>query len=174
MTRLSQVYVVDSGVLFTTWIQKIKDGTFVTISGVLDEVRNRPSKLRTDILLVLDSLREEAPDKSSLEAVQKAAKEMGDYKVLSEVDLELIGLALMKKDQGVSIAIVSTDLALLNTAKHLGIRIIDPSGKFQRKIVWSLRCPACKHVSKSKLDSMDCPICGTQMRRVASSKRKNR
>ncbi|TFG35012.1 hypothetical protein EU527_00770 [Candidatus Thorarchaeota archaeon] len=174
MSELSQIYVVDTSVLFSTWMNRMKDGNFVTVTGVIEEIKNRPSRLRTEILLHLDKLKEEAPESLSLDIVRTTAKDSGDLKVLSETDIDLISLAHTKMTNGFSTTLVSSDLAVLNTARHVGISTLDPSGKFQHEIIWLLKCPACNRKSKSTVKTLDCPVCGTQMRRIVSSKKKIR
>ena len=169
---MSQTYVLDAGVLFSSWTSKIPDGLFVTTSSVLEEVRNRPSKLRAEVLTLLDRLQEDYPDLESIKAVHDAASKTGDKSVLSEVDIEIIALAHSKISLGIAATLVSTDLAVLNTARHLKISILDPSGKFKHEIIWSLKCPACNHKSRSKAKELECPVCGTLMRRVVQRRRK--
>ncbi len=166
-------YILDAGVLFSNWTSKIPEGIFVTTNTILDEVRNRPSKIRTEILTLIDRLHEEYPSSESLDAVRKAATKTGDRSVLSDADIEIIALAHSKKSVSESVTLVSTDLAVLNTARHLGIEILDPSGRFKHEIMWSLKCPACNHQSKYKAKQLECPICGTLMKRVVSRKRKS-
>ena len=124
--------------------------------------------------MTLERLREEAPETVSIRAVQSAAQATGDSRVLSEADVDLLALAHTKKSQGFSTTLVSSDLAVLNTAKQMGISIIDPSGRFRHEIIWSFKCPACNHKSKSTTKDLECPVCGTQMRRIISSKKKTR
>jgi len=114
----------------------------------------------------------ETPESSALDIVREAAKETGDDKVLSHVDLELLALAQSKMSQGQSTTLVSTDLAVLNTARHMGLSILDPSHRFQHEIIWSLKCPACNYNTKAKAKTLECPVCGTAMRRVVSKKKK--
>ena len=171
---MSHTYVLDAGVLFSNWTSKIPEGVFLTTSSVLSEVRNRPSKVRAEVLTLIDRLHEDFPSSESLNAVRKAASETGDKSVLSDVDMEIIALAYSKKFLEEPVTLVSTDLAVLNTARHLGLEIMDPSGRFKQEIIWSLKCPACNHRSKSKVKELECPVCGTLMKRVASHKRKSR
>jgi len=174
VAKMLHTYVLDAGVLFSNWPSKIPDGVFVTTSTVLDEVRNRPSKARAEVMTLLDRLLEDFPSSESLSAVRQAATKTGDRFVLSDADIEIIALAHSKNSLGESVILVSTDLAVLNTARHLNLEILDPSGKFKHEIMWSLKCPACNHRSKSKVKELECPVCGTLMKRVVSRKRKSR
>ena len=170
---MSHIYVLDAGVLFSSWTSKIPDGLFITTSSVLEEVRNRPSKVRAEMLALVDRLQEDFPTPESLKGVRLAADKTGDKSVLSEVDIEIIALAHSKKSVGEKTTLVSTDLAVLNTARHLGIRVIDPSRRFKHEIVWALKCPACKHKSRFRTKNLECPVCGTIMRRYVHKKHKS-
>jgi UPF0271 protein len=163
---VSQVYVVDAGVLFSTWPMTIIDATLVTTSNILVEVRNRPSKLRVEVLLLLDSMRAVNPDDIFIQQVSDAAVAAGDKSVLSENDIELIALAFMLKEDDREVTLVSTDFAVLNTASHLNIAILDPGGNFKREITWLMRCPACNYRSEKPTRDTECPVCGTPMRRT--------
>jgi UPF0271 protein len=169
---MSQVYVVDSGVLFSTWTMKAADATLVTTSGIMVEVRNRPSQLRAEILLTLDRMRVVDPEEKYIKQTAEVASLSGDSSALSTTDIELIALALMLKNQGTNVKLVSTDFAVLNTASHLELPFIDPSGKFGQEITWTLRCPACHYRSKTPTRDIECPVCGTPMRRTPLRKQK--
>ncbi|MFW9844584.1 MAG: NOB1 family endonuclease [Candidatus Thorarchaeota archaeon] len=171
---MSHTYVLDAGVLFYNWTAKIPEGLFVTTSSALEEVKNRPSKVRIEFLSLIDRLQEDFPTDDSIKAVRHAATKTGDRSVLSEVDVEIVALAHTKHSLGTKTTLVSTDLAVLNTARHLGLTILDPSGTFKHEIVWRLKCPACNHKSDSKAKYLECPVCGTTMRRVVQKKRKSR
>ena len=170
---MSHTYVLDAGILFSSWTAKVPDGMFVTTSKVLEEIKNRPSKVRAEFLTLLDRLREDFATPESIKAVRVAASKTGDRSVLSDVDVEIIALAHTKHSSGIKTTLVSTDLAVLNTARHLGLPVLDPSGKFKHEIVWSLRCPACKHKSRFRTTNLECPVCGTVMRRFIHRKRKS-
>lgn len=169
-----QTYVIDAGVLFSGWTAKVPEGMFATTSSVLEEVRNRPSKVRAEMLTLLDRLQEDSPTPESIKAVRLAAAKTGDKSVLSEVDMEIVALAHTINSLGIKTTLVSKDLAVLNTARHLGITVLDPSGRFKHEIVWSLKCPACKNKSRFRTTNLECPVCGTVMRRFVHRKRKSR
>jgi rRNA maturation endonuclease Nob1 len=170
---MSHIYVIDAGVLFSTWMKRYPEGMFLTTPQVREEVQNRSSKLRADILEILDRLQEESPVVDSIKVTRRAASETGDRTSLSENDIELIALAHSKSRSGASVVLVSTDMSILNTARRMGIETIDPSGKFKDDIQWILMCPGCGHRSTQPVDGLECPICGTTMgRKVLRKHRK--
>ncbi len=168
---MSRIYVLDTGVLVSTWTDRYTDSTFVTTPGIIEEIRNRLSRFRAETLFLLDKMDERTPNDEDIRRVESAAKLSGDKSELSQNDVELIALALTVSSEGLDTILVSTDFAVLNTASHLGLKIIDPNKKFGREITWVMKCPACKFKSKKPTREIECPICGTKMRRTSLKKR---
>ncbi|MHA1772207.1 MAG: hypothetical protein ACTSYL_01090 [Candidatus Thorarchaeota archaeon] len=164
---MKTVFVVDAGVLFTKWVDQNPEAEFVTTEEIVHEIRNRPSRQRIDFLLSTGRLRVESYDPRAIISVQKAGEVTGDRRVLSEVDASLLALALTRQQSGLPVVVVSKDLALLNTALALKLKVLDPSGRLRRKITWGYRCPSCNHVEQVAPSDLLCPICGTLMRRTA-------
>ena len=162
MTRL---YVLDAGALLSLWTQKEPSALFLTTPEVVQELRNRPSKTRVETLISLGRLREQVPAESSIKSATKAALEIGDAATLSSTDIGIVALTIEARDKGNNVTLVSTDLSVLNTAKHLGLQILDPSNRFREKISWVLVCPGCGKKSESEKGALECPVCGTEMRR---------
>ncbi len=162
---LEEVYVVDAGVLFTNWTARHPDALLVTTDEVLNEIINRPSRQRIEFLLSTDRLRVEAYDPTAFQKVRHASSKTGDRHVLSDVDVSIIALALTRSENDLPTVLVSTDLALLNTAIALGIKVVDPTGRLKHHITWKYRCPSCGHVSERPPPDLICPTCGNSMRR---------
>ncbi|MHA2360955.1 MAG: NOB1 family endonuclease, partial [Candidatus Thorarchaeota archaeon] len=168
---MSKLYVLDTGGLLTTWTDGHLEEEFITTSSIIDELQNRPSKMRAETLISAGRLKEESANANALQIVSDTAKKMGDLKVLSESDIEIIALALSKKESSYDVVLVSTDLAVLNTASSLDLEIHDPKGRMAHQIKWHLKCPACDHTERKASSDLECPICGTTMRRKAVSRR---
>ncbi|MFX0056598.1 MAG: hypothetical protein ACFFAX_07630 [Promethearchaeota archaeon] len=166
------IYVLDTGALLSQWTTKNPHLTFMTTQSVIDEIQNRPSKNRVQNLLSTDRLRIASPDADSIEKTEKKAREIGDYGVLSQEDLELISLGLKQKHLGHEVSVVSSDLALLNTAAALGLRTSDPKGRMKEKINWVLKCPGCGNEESVSISQLECSVCGTEMRRKPKKREK--
>lgn len=166
---VERVYVLDTGAFLSNWTQKHPTASFITTERILDEIQNNPSKLRAENLISLGRLHVESVESKFYSKVSYAAAETGDAKVLSDTDVELLALSLSKHQLGISVALVSADFALLNTAKFLEIEIIDLTGKMKSAISWTLECPACNYRGN---EGPECPVCGTIMRRRARKKTK--
>ncbi|MFQ5831811.1 MAG: NOB1 family endonuclease [Candidatus Thorarchaeota archaeon] len=167
MTR----FVLDVAALLFQWTRQNPDAVFLTTPAVLDEIRNRPSRERAESLISTGRLRVEVPEPDHIKDATKAADATGDSSVLSATDIELIALTLQESRLDLNVAVVSTDLALLNTAASLGLDTIDPDRRMRHVIRWRIRCPACGHQEENDKTILECPVCGTQMRRKAGHKR---
>lgn len=164
---MEQVYVLDTGALLSNWTQKQSSALFITTERIVEEIRNRPSKMRIDNLKSVGRLRVESVEIDFISKVSHAAEMTGDVEVLSETDIELIGLALSKHNLGIFVTLVSSDFAVLNTANYLEIGVLDLTGKMKSAIHWIMICPACNHRGSS---GVECPVCGTKLRRTPQKK----
>ncbi len=171
---MSPIYVLDTGVLVSTWTDKKVDSTFITTPSIIGEVRNRLSRFRAETLFLLEKMEERTPHEKDVKRVESVSTSSGDKSVLSQNDIELIALALTISSEGSDITLVSTDFAVLNTASHLDLKILDPNKKFRQEITWVMKCPACYYKSKTPTRETECPVCGTEMRRSPLKKRKIR
>jgi UPF0271 protein len=163
---MSPVYVIDAGVLISTWTDKKAESTFYTTPGIIEEVRNRMSRFRAETLFLLEKMHERTPTIDEVRKIESVATSTGDHSVLSNNDIELIALTSTLIKEGEDAILVSTDFAVLNTATQLDIPIIDPNKRFKKKIVWGMKCPACQYKSKTPTRDTICPVCGTTMRRT--------
>ena len=132
------------------------DEDLVTTSSVAEELRDSASRCRYEALLA-SGLRLESPGESALSRVRTAARDTGDFSVLSPTDIELLALALDR-----AATIVTDDFALQNTALALGIATRPIRQRQARRIAWRFRCAGCGRYYASP---GVCTICGAQIRR---------
>ncbi|TET12328.1 MAG: hypothetical protein E3J86_00450 [Candidatus Thorarchaeota archaeon] len=171
---MPRIYILDTGVLVSTWTDKKVESLFVTTPNIIDEVRNRLSRFRAETLFLLEKMEERTPREDDVRRVESASTSSGDRSELSQNDIEIIALALTISGESSDVTLVSTDFAVLNTASHLGLKILDPNKKFGQEITWVMKCPACNYKSKAPTRETECPVCGTEMRRSPLKKRKIR
>ena len=168
---MTQLYIIDAGVLISTWTDKKMNATFITTPAIIEEVRNRMSRFRAETLFLLEKMDERTPNMNEIRRVESVATATGDHTVLSANDIELVALASTIISEGSKATLVSTDFAVLNTASELDIPVVDPYNKFKQKITWGMRCPACHYKSKKPTRDTECPVCGTRMKRTPLRKR---
>lgn len=143
----------------------------ITTPTILDELRNRPSKQRADMLLSTGRILEESPDSHLTTQIEEAARRTGDLNIMSDTDIQLLALALTREVAGDTVVVVSSDLAVLNTAEELGLAFLDPHKRMKNKIIWMRKCPACGHAERKISQVEECPICGTVMIRVPAKRK---
>jgi UPF0271 protein len=165
---LERVFILDTGAFLSNWTQKHPSAVFITTEHILNEIQNSPSKMRAENLISVGRLQVESVGNEFISKVSQAATKTGDVKVLSENDIEILALTLSKLQTGLIVTLVSSDFAVLNTANFLEIDFFDLTGKMKRAITWILECPACKYRGSKGLE---CPVCGTRMRRRAQKKK---
>ncbi len=169
---MKQVYILDTAALLSTWTQTQQDSKFITSHSVIDEIVNHPSKTRVDSLISTGTLRVMDPPEEYILRVKEGAVESGDSTNLSETDIGIIAIALSQFEENNELILVSSDFALLNTAAHLEIPIHDLTGKMSEQRVWSYFCPACKHREEIPTTNLECPVCGTEMLRRTTKRKK--
>jgi endoribonuclease Nob1 len=150
------VYVLDTSAFF---LSLSFHGSMMTVSKVVDELKDLRGKARLDVLISQGLLIRD-PGRDALTAVNAASSISGDLTVLSSTDVDLIALA-----HEVHGELCTDDFALQNTARILGIPI---SPLLQRKSEakkWKLRCAGCgKYYDEMPRDST-CQICGSPIKR---------
>ena len=186
---IDKVYVIDtSGFIAQV---EFRDGTTVTVPGVVDEIMDSTSRLRFDLLKDA-GLRVELPDGACREKVRSTAISTGDASVLSVTDLDILAKALELKSW-FGVILVTDDYAIQNVAANLGIECKTAATPgIRKKVLWELKCTGCGNVVESgnvvgsgkavlsgKVmksgkamvsgnvveSGIECPICGSGVRR---------
>lgn len=111
-----------------------------------------------------------APTPISRQAVQATCMKLGEGYALSEVDQEVLALALELKLEGNSPVVVSDDYSIQNVANHIGVKYASlATFGITYGFGWILYCPAC-FKEFEKTDLRVCPVCGTGLKRRVSKK----
>ena len=130
-----------------------------TTSLVYDEIKHiKKNHDALGTLLETNRLKIREPDKESIVAAIKAAKDTGDFPQLSKQDISIIALCIEMNGE-----IISDDFAISNVAKNQGLKIspimtqgIEDVGK------WVHYCPGCR---TNHSNGKECPMCGTPLKR---------
>ncbi len=130
-----------------------------TTSLVYDEIKHiKKNHDALGTLLETNRLKIREPDKESIMAAVKAAKNTGDYPQLSKQDVSILALGIELNGE-----IISDDFAISNVARNLGLKIspimtqgISDVGK------WVHYCPGCR---TNHTFGSECPMCGTPLKR---------
>jgi endoribonuclease Nob1 len=145
--------VLDSSAFFTA---ATFEGELYTTSSVISELRDLPSKARSDLLREA-GLQVMDPDRESVSRVRENAVARGEAGVLSPTDIGVLALALQLRA-----CIMSDDYALQNVARSLSIQVIPIQQKGARNIRWKFRCSGCGRYYR---EPGECQICGALIQR---------
>jgi len=106
------------------------------------------------------------PEKTYLDEIKTSATKVGDSFLLSEVDFQVLALALQFKMNGQLPKIVTDDYSIQNVAYHIGIKFV-PLATFgiRRPLKWIRYCPACRKEYPANYKFKRCEICDTQLKR---------
>ena len=106
------------------------------------------------------------PRSSFLREVKEASRRVGDVRYLSEVDLQVLALALELKSTGLSPFIVTDDYSIQNVANKIGVNFTSlMTYGIRFRFNWILYCPACHRKFPSDCKFKSCEVCGTKLKR---------
>lgn len=111
-------------------------------------------------------LRLKTPEEHFIRSVRESSKAVGDMLFLSDVDLQVLALALELKSTGRNTLIVTDDYSIQNVANQIGVEFASlMTFGIRFRFHWILYCPACwrKYPPDYKLKS--CEVCGTDLKR---------
>jgi rRNA maturation endonuclease Nob1 len=99
------------------------------------------------------------------------AKTVGDLRVLSDADKQILALAFELKEAGEDPAVVTDDYSMQNVAHKLGVKFsalmtLGIRYRFQ----WIIYCPACHRKFPGDFRDKSCSICGTILKRKPINK----
>jgi len=106
------------------------------------------------------------PSRACLGKVRESSKVVGDVLFLSEVDKQVLALALELKYVGRSPLIVTDDYSIQNVADQLGLDFA-PLITFgiRYRLDWVIYCPACHRRYPADYTGKTCQACGTELKR---------
>lgn len=112
------------------------------------------------------------PSAHFLDQVRDASKTVGNMFSLSEVDLQVLALALELKSMGYAPLIITDDYSVQNVANQVGVdfaSLITYGIRF--RLEWVLYCPACHRKYPSDYKFKSCEVCGTKLKRKPLKKK---
>ena len=111
-------------------------------------------------------LRVKPPSIHFLDKVKESSKTVGDVLYLSQVDLQVLALALELKSYSLDPLIVTDDYSIQNVANQIGIEFASlMTVGIRYRLHWILYCPACHRKYPSDYKFKTCQVCGTELKR---------
>lgn len=113
-----------------------------------------------------DKLKVRAPNPEFLDRVKESSGDVGDVFFLSDVDIQVLALALELKSAGNRPLIVTDDYSIQNVANQLSLEFA-PLMTFgiRFKLHWIRYCPACRRKYPPDYKHRKCENCGTELKR---------
>jgi len=99
------------------------------------------------------------PDEETVERIERAARETGDFQTLSRTDVRLVAATFELDGR-----LVTDDYAMQNVAEKLDVRVevIAREGISEQR-EWTFQCAGCGREFDERHDR--CPVCGSELTR---------
>jgi UPF0271 protein len=111
------------------------------------------------------------PKAEFLDRVKESSRDVGDMLFLSDVDLQVLALALELKSAGNEPLVVTDDYSIQNVANQLGLEFTSlMTFGIRFRLHWIRYCPACRRKYPPDYKHRQCEICGTELKRKPSKK----
>jgi len=139
----------------------------ITVPKVEEEIlRNSMIKMRFETAIESGKVRVKSPTKEFSDSAKASASKVGDSFKLSEVDMQLLALALELKSEGCKPQIVTDDYSIQNVATQIGIEFLAVATfGIKRLLEWIRYCPACHRQYPANTKTKECQVCGTELKR---------
>jgi len=148
------MYVLDSSAFIREYHT---DEPTATIPLVRDELEDE-SAYRFDAMEG-SGMHVHIPSQETVEKVERAARDLGDYEELSRTDIRLVG-ATFELDG----TLVTDDYAMQNVADRLGVAVdVIAHDGIDEQREWLFQCQGCGREFDDDKDR--CPICGSGLSR---------
>lgn len=165
----SKIYIIDTSAILSGKTLDLKDYQLVTTIGVSNELRPGGRDYQNFQFLKEKGLTVYSPDKESMKFIKKTAVETGDEGLLSDTDIEILALAYNFEKDNKNPIILTDDYSIQNVAKFLNLKFENfQQSKITKKFKWICRCRGCGKIFEENLKV--CPICGSEIKKVVSSK----
>ncbi len=158
-----EIYFVLDASAFINGFDLESDNNY-TAPEITQEVKDFESKLTLDVAINDGKLIIQDVDEKYIKEVNDVISESGDVLRLSNPDKKLIALALMLKDEGKNVKVVSDDYTIQNTLKIINIpyRGIITEG-IKGIYNWKKVCEGCKKEFDESYPFDDCDVCGSKV-----------
>ncbi len=162
-------YVIDTSAFIKGMdVNILQDFTCYTTDGVIAEIKNSFKQQRIKISIQTGNLIIAAPDHEHVVNVKTIAQHTGDLPFLSEVDINVMALAITLKasEMHQKIEVITDDYSIQNVLSQIPI----PTHSFLQKgidqfIQWQIYCPMCKKTYVANDNTSRCKTCGIMLKR---------
>ncbi len=144
----------------------IEDGVYSVTAVEMELASGSLPWVRFKTAVENGKLKLRAPKAEFLDRVKESSRDVGDVLFLSDVDLQVLALALELKSAGNEPLIVTDDYSIQNVANQLGLEFA-PLMTFgiRFRLHWIRYCPACRRKYPPDYKHRKCEVCGTELKR---------
>ncbi|MDH7507429.1 MAG: nucleic acid-binding protein, partial [Candidatus Thermoplasmatota archaeon] len=169
LKKKTKIYILDTSAILSGKPFDLNDIGILTTTGVKKEISPYGKDYFLFQVLIEKKLDIRSPTSASIEKIKKISQETGDLNRLSEVDKEILALALDVKKEGKKPVIITDDYSIQNIAhtikiEYIGINQKGITGKFK----WIYQCRGCG--KKFKENTKICPVCGDKIKNIIYKK----
>lgn len=167
-----KIYILDASAIIGGFYSK----SYVnfTTSGAISEIKDLKSELLLQSAIENGHIKVDEPDNEDITEIDKIIESSGDILRLSDVDKNIVALALKFKKKGFDTIVVTDDYSMQNTLKIIKIpyRSVLTEG-IKEVINWVKKCKGCKKIYPSDYNFEDCEICGSPVlkKRIKTNKK---
>jgi len=127
---------------------------------------NSLPSIRFNTAIESGKLKVRSPNTRFLNRVKEASRTVGDVRFLSEVDMQVLALALEFKSKGHAPLIVTDDYSIQNVANQIAVNFASlMTFGIRFRLHWLLYCPACHRKYPPDYKPRLCEVCGTRLKR---------
>jgi len=164
-----KVYILDTSAILSGKPINFDDAEIFTTTGVSKEINPGGKDYFLFQVLLEKKLNICSPSKDSIEKIINKSIKTGDFNRLSNVDKEILALALDMKNKGKKPIIITDDYSIQNIASILRIEFIGINQQgITKKYKWIYQCRGCGKKFKDNIQI--CPICGDKTRNIIVKK----
>ena len=167
----SKIYIIDTSAILSGKTLDFHSFQMVTTDSVSKELKPGGRDYQTFQYLKEKGLTIYSVNKKSIDFIKKTSIKTGDIGRLSDTDIDILALAYnLKKDKKNPI-ILTDDYSIQNVAEFLNLKYENLNqSKITKKFKWTCRCPGCGKTYKEH--QKICSVCGTEIKKIVSSKQK--
>jgi len=138
-----------------------------TVAAVKKEIlEDSTAWVRFDTAAHTGRLKVRIPEEDFVCTVKKSATLVGDSFFLSNVDQQVLALALQLKTQGFSPLIATDDYSIQNVADQMDVEFASlATFGIRFRLQWKRYCPACHKRYPVNYGSNRCSVCDTELKR---------
>lgn len=127
---------------------------------------NSLPSIRFNTAIESGKLKVRRPNTRFLNRVKEASRTVGDVRFLSDVDMQVLALALELKSNGHAPLIVTDDYSIQNVANQIAVNFASlMTFGIRFRLHWLLYCPACHRKYPPDYKPRLCEVCGTRLKR---------